>query len=258
MIPLGYAALGDVRKWLVENRYISDELFHFVGHSSPNDDESNYQTLKKIIDSRCVSHAPHDDNWGATTYTINWDGLLETEQLIIPSVTCYADIPFEALSLHVNKYGKFGIGFPRSRLTRYDARPVMYIPMRSDDWASPNGRALLRDIEAAVKGFNESVVETLAEETLEHRRLGEVPSTHEGAISAVESVLHKDFLAFIKPFNSELPHNNPDNFYMEREWRKYGNMKFEVADISRVVVAKGFKGQALADFPAYADLIWGI
>lgn len=122
MAPLGYAAIGDVRKWLVESKYVSDELFHFVGRPSPSEDESNYQTLKKIINSCCISHAPHDDNFGATTYPINWGSRLETEQLIIPSVTCYADIPFESLSLHVNKYGKFGVGFPRSLLTTYGAR----------------------------------------------------------------------------------------------------------------------------------------
>ena len=239
----------------MESKYVSDELFHFVGHSSPGDDNANYRKLGSILKSGWISYAPHDENFGQVSYVINWDHRLETEQLIVPSVTCYADIPFENLSLHMNKYGKFGVSLPKSLLIRDGARPVTYIPMRSDDWCSRNGRTLLRNIEAVVKGFNESVMEALAEDTSECRTLGEMPNTREGALSAMDSVLYKDFLAFIKPFNSELPHNHPDNFYMEREWRKYGNMRFEVAQTSRVIVARGFKAQALADFPAYADRI---
>ena len=240
------------------SNYTSDELFHFVGHSSPSDDKKNYEKLGKVLRSNCVSHFPHDNTWGKVSHITTWDNRLETEQLIVPTVTCYADIPFDALPIHVSKYGKFGIALPSWLLTKYGARPVMYIPMRSDDLQSINGLSLLRDIEAIVKGFNEHVFEKRGEEPAEGRKLGKKPNTPEAAIFAIHSMLLKDFLAFIKPFNSELPHNHPNNFYMEREWRKYGNMKFETAQVSRVVVAKGYKEQAAKDFPAYEDRIFEI
>lgn len=242
----------------MRNLYVSDELFHFVGHSSPADDNINYEKLGKVLETNCISHPPHDGTWGEVSHTITWDNRLETEELIVPSVTCYADIPFKALSIHVSKYGKFGVALPSQLLIKYGARPVTYIPMRSDDWRSSHGLTLLRDIEAIVKGFNEQVVEKQEEAYPEGRRLGEKPSSNEAAVSAVYDMLLKYFLAFVKPFNSELPYNHSRNFYMEREWRKYGNMKFEPAQISRVVVATGYKKRVEEDFPAYKDRIFEI
>lgn len=242
----------------VVHEYASDELFHFVGHASPSDDIANYGKLRKVIESNCISHSPHDGSWGKVSYKTTWDNRLETEQLIVPSVTCYADIPFEALSIHTNKYGKFGIALPRWLLVKYGARPVTYIPMRSDDWQSINGLSLLRDIEAVVKGFKEQVVEKLEVEEESSRTLGKKPSTTEEAISAIDCILLKEFLAFIKPFNSELPTNHINNYYMEREWRKYGNIKFEDSQVSRVVVANGYKEKIVANYPAYEGRVFEI
>lgn len=238
------------------SKYASDELFHFVGHSSPEDDNANYEKLALVLKGSCISHPPHDGSWGETGYTTTWDNRLETEELIIPSVTCYADIPFDNLSIHVSKYGKFGIALPIELLTQYGARPVTYIPLRSDDWQSVHGLTLLRDIEAIVKGFNEQVVEKQPKNDYERRSLGETPSTPEAAISALNHMLLKDVLAFMKPFNSELPHSHVSNFYMEREWRKYGNMKFEPSQVSRIIVAKDYKERAQSDFPEYKGRIF--
>ena len=222
-----------------------------MGHASPDDDCANYEKLGKILKSNCISHPPHDCTWGGVSHVTNWDHRLETEQLIVPWVTCYADIPVQALSIHLKKYGKFGVALPRSLLTKYGARPVMYIPMRSDDWESINGLTLLRDIEAIVKGFHEHVVDKQGAESKSDRTLGEKPNTPETAIFEMESMTFKDFLAFIKPFNSELADDHPSNFYLEREWRKYGNMKFEITQISTVVVAKGYAERVARDFPMY-------
>lgn len=236
----------------MDARYESEELFHFVGHSSPTGDEENYRKLGLILRDNCVSHSPHDGSWGSVSYCTQWDNQLATEKLIVPTVTCYADIPFNSLSIHTNKYGKFGLALPSWLLIKYGARPVMYFPMRSDDRQSIYGLTLLCDIEAVVKGFNEQVVEKQSSASDNSRHLGRKPNSSADAIAAVQSILLKDFLAFIKPFNSELPHTHPQNYYMEREWRKYGNMKFETKQVSRLVVAKGYKQRVLEDFPAYS------
>lgn len=49
-----------------------------------------------------------------------------------------------------------------------------------------------------------------------------------------------------------------NHFYMEREWRKYAYMNFEPDEITRIVVAKGYKEQAEIDFPMYSDRIFEI
>lgn len=240
------------------SKYASDELFHFVGHASPDDNESNYIKLRLVLNGCCISHYPHDSSWGETGYRTTLDCKLETEELIVPSVTCYADIPFDALSIHISKYGRFGLALPSGLLTSFGARPVTYIPTRSDDWRSVHGSTLLRDIEAIVKGFSEHVVEKQPARNSEVRSLGKKPNNAQAAISALQSMIFKEFLAFIKPFNSELSHNDPNNFYMEREWRKYGNMKFEPDQVSRIVVAKGYKERAQSDYPEYRGKIFEI
>jgi len=70
----------------------------------------------------------------------------------------------------------------------------------------------LRDIEAVIKGFEEQVASKQEREELTTRMLGKQPGTAEEAISAIQSLLLKDFLAFLKPFNSELAYNDPYNF----------------------------------------------
>jgi hypothetical protein len=242
----------------VNNEYTSDELFHFVGHSQPYNDEQNYQVLVDVLRGGCISHWPHDGSWGQVQYTATWADNLEEEKLVVPNITCYADIPFQSLGTHVGKYGKFGLSLPTSLLTKYGARPVAYIPMRSDDWESINGKTLLRDIEAKVKGFHKQVVKTLDPEDTNTRPLGSEPQTAEDAIQQIHSLLLKDFLAYIKPFNSELPKSHPDNYYMEREWRKYGNMKFTGKQVSRVVVATGYKDRIESELPEYAGKVFEI
>lgn len=242
----------------MNNGYISGELFHFVGYSSPKDDEKNYETLCKVLNASCISYPPHDQSCGKIGYRTEWDQKLNTEKLIVPNVTCFADIPFHSLSVHIEKYGRFGVALPRHLLIMYGARPVMYFPLRSDDWNSFYGQTLLNDIEAIVKGFNDNFFKNQPDKRTESRSLGVPPATSEVAISAMQSMVLKDFLAFIKPFNSELAHDDKFNYYMEREWRKYGNMQFKEDELTKIIVAKDYKERLEKDFPIFRDRIFEI
>lgn len=65
----------------------------------------------------------------------------------------------------------------------------------------------------------------------------------------------KDFLAFVKPFDSELSENGPEYYYAEREWRKYGNLMFTAQDVKRILVAPGFADRLAREQPTYAAKI---
>jgi len=86
--------------------------------------------------------------------------------------------------------------------------------------------------------------------------MGSKPDTAESAIGAVNTMILKDFIAFLKPFDVDLDLHHPDNYYLEREWRKYGNLKFEPKHVSTVVIARGFEHRLKEDFPQYADLAY--
>src|ERR1043166_4880153 len=120
-------------------QYISDFLYHFVGRGNPNDHEGNYKVLKSILTQGCVSHPPHENNWGATYYDTDLSRPLDSEQMVVPTVTCYCDIPYEHLALHLQKYGQFGLSLDKHLLIKYGARPVIYVPLRPDDRSSAHG-----------------------------------------------------------------------------------------------------------------------
>ncbi len=247
-----------VEKWNADSSdehwmglFISDELFHFVGRRHPLDHESNYSILKLVLSKRCVSHRPHSSDWGTVRTTTNWEESLITGELIVPTVTCFCDIPFEHLPVHLLKYGSFGLAFRKDFLIRYGARPVTYVPLRNDDHLSVHGRTLLRDIEQIYRGFRAQLIEPATLQANRGRALGAQPTSPEDTLSALDSLLTRDFLAFIKPYNSQLPENDPSYYYSEREWRKFGNLMFPPSEVARVIVVEGYVARVETEFPEY-------
>lgn len=132
------------------NQYTSSELFHLVGRKNPADHEANYRTLLKVLDSCCISHPPHNKDCSAQRITINWDESIFNEKLIVPEITCFCDIPYNSLDIHVQKYGLFGLSFERELLIKYGARPVIYVPLQPSEpmrgWGTIFCEAFLRDL----------------------------------------------------------------------------------------------------------------
>ena len=83
----------------------------------------------------------------------------------------------------------------------------------------------------------------------------EVPATAEDAAYHLQRTMGLEVLAFIKPYNATLDENNPCYYYAEREWRKFGNMRFEPRDVVHVVVHPDFFERATAKLPTYAEKI---
>ena len=238
--------------------YTSTELFHFVGRRDPSDDESNYQTLLKVLDSSCVSHPPHDPNMGHHQVAFNWDRSIFSEELIIPSITCFCDIPFSALEIHTKKYGQFGVAFPREVLIKNGARPVIYLPLQPSDpnngWGTIHCEALLLDLEQIWRGFREHIVNPVAANSWS-RSMGKKPASAKEAALAIDDVFTQQFLAYIKAFNSELADDDPNNFYLEREWRKFGNLRFQPRDVASVVVSPNYVERLKSERPIYANKV---
>jgi hypothetical protein len=58
-------------------------------------------------------------------------------------------------------------------------------------------------------------------------------------------------LAYMKFFDGKTTDEDPENFYMEREWRIYGNLEFDIADVYRVFLPREYASRFRADFPGY-------
>ena len=81
-----------------------------------------------------------------------------------------------------------------------------------------------REIEAKYRGFVSLVADRIDEVNLPHNSLGQEPTTHDQAVARLQNMLELHLLAFIKPYRRGLPEGDPENYYMEREWRKHGNL----------------------------------
>lgn len=235
--------------------YTSSELYHFVGWTDPENDERNYETLLKVLKSGRISHHPHDGPDGTVSYKLERAGPWLKEKFIVPAVTCYCDIPREHLSLHRAKYGNFGVGFDRSYLIKYGARPVIYIPVSTSDFGSPfGGSQMLHDIQAQYVGFLEQCVDPEEDHLPDKRSLARKPANVHEALAGITSVIEKSILAFIKPFNADLSDDNRSNYYLEREWRMYGNLPFR-GQLKSVLVPGSFVDRAKHDVPEFAELV---
>ena len=61
--------------------------------------------------------------------------------------------------------------------------------------------------------------------------------------------------SFIKLFDDSLPDKDPENYYMEREWRLLGNLKFSFDNVVRVILPQKFAQQFRNDIPDYVGQI---
>lgn len=242
------------------NPYISNELFHFFGRSCPDEHEANYDLLKRVLGRGCISHKPHDDNWGAVSYALDLSKRLAFEELIVPTVTCFCDIPFSSLPLHMEKYGLFGLSLSRHHLIKFGARPVIYVPTRPDDWSNSygGGTALLTKLEATYRGLHSHLLPPKDPGVQAGIKPTQVPSTSAEAARHLDRTLALDVLAFVKPYDASLDENDPSYYYSEREWRKFGNMRFEPADVLQVVVHHQFVERAKVELPEYGERIIGV
>jgi hypothetical protein len=70
-------------------------------------------------------------------------------------------------------------------------------------------------------------------------------------IAAIEGFHDTHVGFFLKAFSTSLEDDHPENVYMEREWRKLGNLEFELADVARVLLPTPFAIRLRDDIPEY-------
>jgi Putative abortive phage resistance protein AbiGi, antitoxin len=236
--------------------YISPELFHFFGRAAPADHERNYTLQKVVLRSGCISHPPHEVGWGTIAYSLDLSKRLAREQMLVPTVTCYCDSPFNLLGPHISKYGSFGLSFSRHQLTQLGARPVIYVPLRPDDWLGVfTGHTLLRELEATFRGVHEQSSALSEHAESEGVALTEPATSPRDALEKAKHTLGLRVLAYLKAYDSTLDESDPRYYYSEREWRKLGNLPFETDDVIRVLVHESYLERARDELPDFGDRI---
>lgn len=221
-------------------RYISDELFHFV--AKKKEEKEQYEIFKKILtDCKLGTGNPHFK-------TIKSDNQkpLSSNESYIPEMVCFCDIPLGDIKLHIKKYSPFGISFPKNYLITKGANPVWYISQNSTIGPNPNDlwtknckyhndkHKYVLQLEEYMKN-NASFDDRLKNEILCY-------------------FLH--IFSYMKFFEAEKKDLDEENYYMEREWRLCGVLDFENIDnIHRIILPKSAIVQFRKDFPNYLGQI---
>lgn len=233
-------------------RYISKELTHFVGRGLPADEQ--YQRLVKILTTGQLLHPPLNPNISGNLVVYTGESICENK-MYNPEVVCFCDIPLADLNLHMKKYSNFGLSFPKQFLIEKGANPVFYIVKESligDPLIgyTPKGQYF----DHMIKEYH-SLLELIEKLILEYRNTpGVPPDLHR--LTELRRFLDFQMFSYLKCFDASRPDEDPDNYYMEREWRVIGNVIFKLSDVQRVVLPKEYAEKFHKDLPTYVGEIY--
>lgn len=256
-------------------RYVSSELTHFVGRCLSTDDD-RYVLLARILVSGWLTHPPHDPSI-AGNLTVNPQARVSENEMYSPEVVCFCDIPVDDLEIHIRKYSSFGLSFSKSFLVSKGANPVFYVAKNSAvgipaDMSDAKRReeAFERSRSIGAQAFLESVpraqhfdraiseyhslVKWLRNLILEQAGAPGVPEEFR-LLFRLEMFLDFQIFSFLKFFDDAKPEEDPENFYMEREWRILGNVAFNLGDVRRVILPESYASRLHSDVPQYVGQV---
>ena len=218
--------------------YVSDELTHFVG-SKRRTDEERFELLCKILKSGRLGRGRGD-------MKVRCPCDLSNGELVFPETVCFCDIPTKCLGIHMSKYSYFGLAFTKEFMRdRCGCNPVYYVsgdsPCTDHRYTAPNDR---RDTTWGAffqKAFNEWCP-TLP------RTNGHIDLTK---LEPFENLLLWYVFGHVKVFDSTMPQDDSENYYMEREWRLIGSMTFHLPDVARVILPTAYESCFRKEFPNF-------
>lgn len=248
-------------------RYVSKELTHFVGRGW--EPEVQYQLLLTILRTGELRSDPNRTPGSPAVAWITLNGSFSERTMFHFPGVCFCDIPVADLPVHMEKYSSFGIAFSKAFLVKRGTSPVFYIAKDSEIDPSGNVDAGIRQssvtpytravfFKEMLESFHGSSIDLLrAVSTVadsdgsKARELAEIGKR----LAQLKSYLDKYVFSYCVPFDSALDESHGEQFYMEREWRVLGDVRFSLADVERVIVPRSYGTRFRVDFPDYGGQV---
>jgi Putative abortive phage resistance protein AbiGi, antitoxin len=231
-------------------RYVSNELTHFVGRGKKP--EEQYMLLVNILNSGWLTHPPHNPNI-IGNILINPEAKLSTNEMYSPQAVCFCDIPVEDIQIHTSKYSCFGLSLSKQLVAQQGGTPVLYLPRNARVHQPHEHSAALLNI------GSDEINEDVGPGQLFDRMIPEYDKLcfQIPAQTNLELMHFLNFhlLSYVKFFESNLADDDPENLYMEREWRVVGNARFALEDVIRIFVPQEYSQRFRADFPGFSGQI---
>lgn len=232
-------------------RYISSELTHFVGRKNKSTKEKQYKVLVKILREGLLTPT-HKDPERAGYLATFLNGQISNNRMFNPEnthvkntfVICFCDIPVVDQYIHMSKYGQFGISFRKEFLIQQGANPVFYIAKNSKINVSEIASTAIRTTSRA-DYFNGMfpMYHSLFDELralINQYALPKQRAVTIKKLAEIDLFLKLYTFSFLKFFDDAKNDDDHENYYMEREWRIVGDLKFEIKDVHRVVLPKSY------------------
>ncbi|HEV2519115.1 MAG TPA: abortive infection system antitoxin AbiGi family protein [Thermoplasmata archaeon] len=247
--------------------YVSEELTHFAGRHEPCD-EDRFVLLQRIL--RTGELRPRGQHM-----IVDYRIPLSSNEAYLSNVVCFCDIPASDFGIHVSKYGSFGLSFRKPFMVAWGANPVYYISSDSKEYFLPRGdpyamvshrtpRSGSTKGQIPLSRFFDVTFQNL--EAAE--RLGDlarsIPTRHlqvqlltlQGyRFFKLQLAMHHRILSFMKFFDPYLSEDHQDNFYMEREWRVRGPVRFRLRDVARIILPTGYADRLREAFPSFRGAV---
>ena len=220
-------------------RYVSKELTHFVGRNLPCE-EKRYRLLLKILkEGKLIAPNPPFGIRGSSekvsrNLVVN-AAVPFSEGAYHPQVVCFCDIPVGDLGIHMGKYGNFGLSFEKSFLLKNGANPVFYIATESTFFTETN-------FDDMIERFRSSFGKQMRS-SADHKESLEI-----------ERFIDFQVFSFMKEFGKATEDDSEKNYYMEREWRVWGDVNFELSDVFRIILPKSYVGRLKKEPVSYTHL----
>jgi hypothetical protein len=223
--------------------------------------------LVEILTSGWLTHPPHKPNISGNL-SVDVGARVSTDEMYNAQVVCFCDVPVQDIHVHASKYSNFGLAFPKPFVVSKGGTPVFYLPIGAPMRASK--RLSADEIMATLESggsVDESVslgelfdrilpdLHDLVEKLRKYMKEAHKPlaGTHPDRNRLHELRQFLDFRVFsyVKFFDETLADDDPENFYMEREWRVVGNVQFAMGDVARVFVPRAYGEGLRRDVPSF-------
>lgn len=232
-------------------RYVSKELTHFVGRGLP--EEEQYQILVNILRTERLLHPPFDPNSSGNLVVYTGESICENK-MYNPEVVCFCDIPLADLNLHMGKYSNFGLSFLKTYLIEKGANPVFYVakdalvgdPLFGYISQGEHFDDMVRKYQTFLQQAGEFILSQ-----------SKTPGVPKEFLQLQDLRRSFDFgvFSYIKCFDASKSDEDPENYYMEREWRVIGHVFFKLNDVHRVIFPKSYAERFRDDLPEYIGQI---
>lgn len=230
-------------------RYVSEQLTHFVGRGLASTDEQ-FELLTSIVEAGVLLHPTFGGSSGVEMFEFPLRELGANERFLTNAV-CFCDIPEPDLEIHMAKYSRFGLAFLRAFVVSQGGSPVFYVADCSPVIRG-TGRSMRRDeyfskVAALVRGPFAQVIDDV------RRTKGASPELT--ALLEIEHWVTEHVLSFLKFFDPRTADADPANFYLEREWRVMGPVRFELTDVVRLFLPRAYMERFGSRFPGYSGQV---